>query len=1163
MSAYLPVTLKGSSLKERHRYLNSLVSNAYDENVSIQEIITVPEVSPIDRIFKIDLASKYKYVEYILQNLKDDDMLFVSRSLKCHWLLEPKYCDVISPSYLENVLYPEMIQPAVNKMKHWLQLNLKDAERSQEFYKYYKSDIDVAIKFFWHCSSEFILDELPNIIDKLSPVQVRLLFENCPSACVLYFKILPNNRTALARYLKDESYYFKCVKYLLKYDGNTFLDIIEKYFNTTKLDPFGPSSTEFIMKHYKSRVLAKIELYASSFLNMKTLARCLSRDEASEIILQLARADYLAHWFSYQKVEPLFKRLNIKDRTLLKKQIFVDKNLGDKVAEWPYSLPTPLKLEEDYYLLDPVKTAVLIGCGYKKVLKKRKYSCYSCPIVSMEKSQLDKLFNRYRYTGFGGTFQELSKKLSGESTIEGRLNIMLVLVSKSGGVSEQVEKLLKFLVEKHKNEPNTLRAAVIRSLVKRERVWCAQDKAWGYLLEFGRDLGLDGSSTELICREGLHAVIIRHLLNNISISKHLLSGFIRDFSTLSEYKLNVQEKALIAKRLPLQVLTLSPIAFLDILGEYKISIKEFPDAIPILAKAASDEPDLLCRLYDAKMLRRELFHENFRLKPTDSMYLNALRHDVKPLESGKSLAILVSKERTNHDRFLQSLSVYFSESGGLAEQHRLLLEEALQKDPKPWLVRPLCTLMTYQSLIGHISELLTQVNAENKIQSKILTEFKSNAHKTKPTLDIDAVDWRLVGAKAIANKMFICRTKDQERYLMKLVEWRRTAKILLRLSSNTAFAAEYFLRVCTLRRKVALYIGFSLHLTKITIDESIWTALKSLIENTKMLTDKCALLEKLENPKSVPKNIEEDYWIFVYNIFLKIDKKKTSESLSRLENLLPEVDRNVITNILTEFIDNELSISKLVNSYELNTRISLYFRIIGKHLLLCKSEDEQKYLIENVCDKFFDALEVSLKTDVNKLVLLECLDEFILSLKYTKVFLEERVSSMALFERILNRLHKILPIEENFRRYAEIHLTMLFYKSIKQTNELEINATDSTKRYQAIEILGKVFGKYIGYEIKELVSRFFRPVLDIYKNILENYLDNYFQHNYARKLFITFVIKGILEAGSQEALLLAEHIFQRNQKYCISEPHHSEILNALEDSNSEVKIFLFNDVFNA
>ncbi|XP_050357906.1 uncharacterized protein LOC126778430 [Nymphalis io] len=1163
MSAYLPVTLNGSNLRERHRYLNSLVSKAYEENVSIHEIITLPEKSSIDRIFKIDLASKYKYVEYILQNLKDNEMLYVSRSLKCHWLLEPKYRDIISPLYLEDVLYPEMIQPAVNKMKHWLQLNLKNSEICQEFYNFYKSNMSEAIKFFWHCSNEFILSEFPNIIDKLTPVQVKLLFEICPSACALYFKILPTNRTALSRYVNDECNYFKCVKYLLKHDGSSFLDIVEKYFNMSKFDSFGPSSTEFIMKHYKSRVLAKIELYASSVLNIKTLATSLSSKEANDIILKLARADFLAYWFSYQKVEPLFKRLNIKERTLLKKQIFVDKIVGDKVAEWPYSLPTPLIFEEDFYLLDSIKPDVLIGCGLKKRITKRKCKGYSCQIVSMEKSQLQILFNRYRFTGFERAFRELSKKLLAEGTIEGRLNMMLVLVSKSGGVSEQVEKLLKFLVEKHKNEPNTLRAAVIRSLVKRERVWCVQDQAWDYLVEFGRDIGLDGSTTELTCREGLHAVIIRHLLNDISISKYLLSGFIREFSTLSEYKLNVHEKALIAKRLPLQILTLSPVAFLDVLGEYKISIKEFPDAIPILAKAARDDPDLVSRLYEGKMLRRELFHENFRLKPTDAMYLNALRYDIKPLGSGKSLALLVSKQRTNHDRFLKSLSVYFSESGGLAEQHKLLLEEALEQDLKPWLVRPICTLMTNQSLFRRITELSTEVKTKNKIKSKILSEFKSNAHKTKPTLDIDVIDWRMVGAKAIANKVFICRKKDQERYLTKLVEWRRTAKVLLQLSSNTPFAVDYFARVCTLRSSAALNFGLSSYLTKITIDESIWTALKSLIQNTKNISDNRALLKKLEYPNSIPKNIEGDYWVFVYNIFLKIDKSKTTSIIYRLENILPEVDRNVTTNILKEFIDVDLSVGKLVDNYDNNARRSLYFRVIAKHLLLCKSEDEQIYVNENVCDRFFDALEVLFKTEDNKVILSESLDEFILSLKYTKAFIDEHVSCMTVFERVLSRLHKIIPIEENFRRYAEIHLTMLFYKSIKQTNKLELIMTDSKKRYEVIETLGKVFGKYIGYEIKELVSRYFRSVLDMYKSILENYLDNYFVYNYARKLFVTFVIKGILEAGTNEALLLAEHIFQRNQNYYISEPHHSEILNVLKQSNSEVKFFLYSNVFNA
>lgn len=72
----LPIKLSGN-LGERHRQLNSLVEESY-KNGDIQAIRNLPEYTPIDRIFKIDVASKFKDVEYIMHTLKDQDMLYVS-----------------------------------------------------------------------------------------------------------------------------------------------------------------------------------------------------------------------------------------------------------------------------------------------------------------------------------------------------------------------------------------------------------------------------------------------------------------------------------------------------------------------------------------------------------------------------------------------------------------------------------------------------------------------------------------------------------------------------------------------------------------------------------------------------------------------------------------------------------------------------------------------------------------------------------------------------------------------------------------------------------------------------------------------------------------------------------------------------------------------------
>lgn len=68
----------------RYRHYNSLVKLSADLQLEFKLIKNTPESVPIDILFKIDLASQYRNVDYILEILSDDDMLYVSRALKCH-----------------------------------------------------------------------------------------------------------------------------------------------------------------------------------------------------------------------------------------------------------------------------------------------------------------------------------------------------------------------------------------------------------------------------------------------------------------------------------------------------------------------------------------------------------------------------------------------------------------------------------------------------------------------------------------------------------------------------------------------------------------------------------------------------------------------------------------------------------------------------------------------------------------------------------------------------------------------------------------------------------------------------------------------------------------------------------------------------------------------
>ncbi|XP_050555928.1 uncharacterized protein LOC118276700 [Spodoptera frugiperda] len=152
---------------------------------------------------RVDLAVSLGDADYILRNLKHDDMLFVSRALKARWLLDRH--DVINPQYLEDTLFPEMVSPAVSKMRHWLYINLREPAKCQEFYEYYKQNsFEFAIKFLSRCSNRFILEEVPKILAKLSPHYLKVLCEKCSTVAKTYFDSLATQDDVKKCYLDQE-----------------------------------------------------------------------------------------------------------------------------------------------------------------------------------------------------------------------------------------------------------------------------------------------------------------------------------------------------------------------------------------------------------------------------------------------------------------------------------------------------------------------------------------------------------------------------------------------------------------------------------------------------------------------------------------------------------------------------------------------------------------------------------------------------------------------------------------------------------------------------------------------------------------------------------------------------------------------------------------------
>ncbi|XP_049882064.1 uncharacterized protein LOC126378033 [Pectinophora gossypiella] len=1182
MASFLPVTLAGDNLGTRHHQFNSLVNNSYEQNIPFSSIKNVEEYSPLDRLFKIDLASRYKNVEYILETFKDEDLLYVSRALKSKWLLDKEYSHIFNSAHLEDVLYPEMTTPAVSKVKHWIYLNLKDSQRSQEFYEYYKiKNFDTAIKFLRNCTSDFILREVPNFMEKLSPKLLKFLSEKCPEVAKIFFDSFQNDDKLASIYRRDERKYYSNLKFLLKINGDIFLDIAEKYVHFSR---FSADATKFIMKHYKDRFNKKTELYATSFLDMKTLATCLSSEEIKEVVLKLARAQYIQFWFNYKNVEPLIKALSVEERKTFKKKVFVDKDVGELVDTWPYDKPTPPQgrgpgsniFQDKQH--DPEEYESLIGnapISFRSCLKKRKCmkrsacQALACEMISVRKSSFDILFDKYRFISFGAALYELRKQMKVETT-QHRQNIMLLLISKTGGHAQFVEELLTLFATQHHNEPDNLRATIIRSLVRRSCAWRLPQNVWEAMVKFGHGLGLDGQPSPVACSEGLHAVILRSILLDCTIEAPVWKAFLNNFSTLKEYSLNYEEKKKVYSKLPALLLdrakndSTQAIELLDktldVLDAYKLRADTCPHLVSSIASAARKDDKaehLLRRLYTSRVARKQLFRENFAIFQTDESYLNALKHNTDIISSGETFEELIKTNKLDHDRFLRALSLYFNEENGLAQRYLTLLKKNVEKSPKIKVAHSIAILSG-----NEILDMILEYDAAPK-QSELKRfsgALRANMHLARPSLELKNVGWQKLGAKAVANRILICRGNDIDQNIQTLLSWSRTLRLALVLSMRSGKEMDILTAIGD-KRPTMILKTLLLHSRTKKLDERVWDVIITIIEKLHA-SDKLNSRTKkvLYNLNIVPASKKAKYCQMVYKVLQKGSEYAAVPMLSHAENILWDVDEEFIDKVTKEFMSKDFVLAKMPNKdYYYDMVITLHLRVVAKYLLLCKSEAEQEKRWKSLGEPVIDHCGKIWTGWQDKNDLTEYFNEFIQSLKFTKVFLDTQyVSCLPMIEKVINKLQTILPLHKFYNIYIHLHLTMLYFKTLRQAKKNNpIVFEDLPKNLDAAtEIVGKIFGKYIAHEVIELMDTHFESMRELYKRDFVEYIRKYFEYGDNRSLFIANVIKGILDCENPRSHLVAEYLYDSESRL-FPKNIKDDVFGLLEkDTSIEVQFFI-------
>ncbi|KAJ8708173.1 hypothetical protein PYW08_010539 [Mythimna loreyi] len=1185
MAPLLPVTLVGDNLGRRHRHLNSLVRQAQEGGVSIQDVEALPEQSAVDRLFKIDLAIQLKHVDYIVRNLKDDDMLYVSRALKATWLIDHR--DIINPKYLEDVLFPEMIKPAVTKMKHWLYINLRDPATCQEFYHHYKDNtFDYAIKFLNHCNDELILDEAPKILSKLSTHSLKLLCEKCPEVAKIYFGSLATDEDVKIRYLKQEHLYYKSVKCVLKLDADVFLDITEKYFNMKNFSRLSPLATDYILRYHKTRFANKLELYVAYFLHIPTVAARLSVEECQEVVLKLARASYLQHWFQYKVVEPLIKRLSPEKRPVFKKLVFVKKDIGERGLDWPYQTPrSPSPPDCDPHIFDDkVYSRIAESFIYgRPKMKKRRACCLekSLPVPQSPrekvKTYLDRLFDEFRFIGFSRALHDLKPRLIATGSADQRRDIFLVLVSKSGGRSDAVAALLSVAV-RHINEPPHIRAAILRSLVKRAKVWRLPADIWQHLLDYGHGLGLDGTKAEAACREGLHAVVIRQLLAG-ECEPAVREAFMKDFSTLIEYSLKVDERERVANGLQTMLAAAATYdvptkavirlqQLLEVIKKYRIRIEPSSPAVKaVMALAARDSGvafPLLQRLYNERIARRELLRYNMEFRQDEAALLNALRHDPSVLEIKRVVYIMTVGKwqryynprcykvsrcqsfrivdlKAKFDRFTSKLIIYFDQKQDFTIALCTALTNEFAQKQKVELARSLTTLFGKK-----FEQEMRYFDAIGKKSKKFAAALRACAHRARPTVNLAEWGWRKAGVRAVATRAMRCREIERNTLIRTLATERRTVRVALALCIRSAsdLLIETFASAAKMRPAVALrtaLLYFRRH--GVSSDLRVWEIVKPLISSINLETfsrvsrlileirsktrNQIAFRERLHRLLGktdwIPSTIKPDYCITLYIALSKtrIYDFQMVGLLQDLSKLLPECDQQSFEHILLEMLCHE--------SYD-NIIAADYPTIFIRYFLLSQNEEDVERRFMKIGNRFLERLD-TLRSESNY-YFKPRLNLILESLKYNSAFLDAKFPScLSVIGRILTWLQTFMPKDKYFNYYTQVRLTMLYFKAVRQSMKQmpEVFADPKRKKSEGVEAVGFIFGKYIVEEAAELVSTYFDSIIDLYTDGLLKYLNGNFMYGTSRNIFVGFILKGILTEAVGIQRQMAVYILREYQ----------------------------------
>ncbi|XP_072946481.1 uncharacterized protein [Epargyreus clarus] len=495
------VVLTGKNLGERHRELNSKVADVVANKQDFGDMKHEEETTDIDKLYKIDIASQYKDVDYIVEVLKAGDSLYISRALKCVWLYEDTYSHVINTENLHDNIFPFMSLKMITKTLSTISMYIRNKDRAASFYTYCMNNkmSSMAMKFLTFTSEEFKLDTIKNQeVNLFDYFDTQKTLKNfIGNSFLLGINYIEANQ-------RQKQYITHNLRFLYTVCNEKYLDILENYEsvdvdNPNSLSRFGIRISKDIMMKHKNRVLNNPLLYVNK-LNKSMLTKHSTSDDVKKFIPHLMPDNVAEFWrkdfcdaYSY-----VLDLIPINEKFEYVKQMFSCKypNEEFEMAINFYDLK--------YYNMLPINERELWAFRH----------------INSEKEILGNGndYNWYKFVEFDKAFVEIKKCIM--ITPDKRSNMLNILVESAKDQNDLI-KLLNYYYDRHVNEKSYEKENFLNKVLHKHNVFEFNIECWESLNKLFYSLKLYNVGNYSSNKVFQAIAVACHILHNKDLPKAL------------------------------------------------------------------------------------------------------------------------------------------------------------------------------------------------------------------------------------------------------------------------------------------------------------------------------------------------------------------------------------------------------------------------------------------------------------------------------------------------------------------------------------------------------------------------------------------------------------------------------------------------------------------